>query len=106
MEQRREQYIRASNSALAYIEEKLSFDPNTTDVIPKKELYRHYVEWCRSENLPSKRMAELTKTIQQNMPNIRDGSTTLPNRERARVWYSLKVEGFNPEQKTLQAEEP
>lgn len=100
MNERREQYIKASNSAKAFIETRLEFDPDPSP-IPKNTVYRLYIEFCKKENIPAKRKAEFTKTMNMEMPNITDAVSTTKNRKSVRVWKNLHVKGYKNEQKTL-----
>lgn len=89
-EERRKRYIHASNTALAFIEERLETTNNPEDVICKNELYKYYVTWCKKQNLPPKRQAELTKEMKRQLPKADDIIAKDRNRKSYRAWRYLK----------------
>jgi putative DNA primase/helicase len=73
-EELRSRYIKASNSAQAYIEENLEYTPEHTAKIEERELYETYVKWCNQNNLPTKRKAEFTQQLYQSLPGVKQTS--------------------------------
>jgi putative DNA primase/helicase len=87
----RTDYIRKSNSAKAFIEERLDYDPSPDVFVSQQDLYQKYCFYCAKQRLPSVAKATLTKNMSQFMP-----SSALTQRrigeagERRSVWTNIK----------------
>ncbi len=68
LDELRAQYIRKSNSAKAYIEEKLDYSNDSEDIIPEAELYQKFVFFCQNEGLPSLPKGAFTQAMHQYLP--------------------------------------
>ena len=71
-EQERERYLASSNSALAYIESHVEYSINEEDRITKEDLYASYAKYCRENNLPIMRQADVTTTMRQTIPDAKE----------------------------------
>jgi putative DNA primase/helicase len=89
-EKKREEYMRKSNSAKAFVEECLENDTDPEHTITKDSLYRIYINYCLKNSLPTTTKAQLTQNINQyasyaEETHIREGITT------ERAWRHLKL---------------
>jgi len=71
-EQERERYLASSNSALAYIENHVETILEEKERITKEDLYAAYVTYCKANDLPIMRPADLTLTMRQAIPNAKE----------------------------------
>jgi putative DNA primase/helicase len=71
-EQERERYLASSNSALAYIESHVEYSNEEKDRITKEDLYTIYVKYCKENDLPVMRQADLTTTMRQAIPDAKE----------------------------------
>lgn len=88
-DQQREDYIRASNSAKAYIEAELEVTKNHEDIILYDELYSKYCVWCKNENLPSVTKSEFTKNMNQFLPEAKM-TTVSVKKKTVRAWRFVR----------------
>ena len=70
IEDLRSQYIRKSNSAKAFIEERLEQTQNAKDFIEETELYQNYILFCNKEKLPTMQKRSFTINMQQFCPQV------------------------------------
>ena len=90
LDQQRKTMIWASNSAKAYIMEKLETTKDRDDELTKDTLYSSYITFCKQNSLFAKDAATLTKSIKQLLPEAQE--VTL--REGIKVthgWRFLKI---------------
>jgi P4 family phage/plasmid primase-like protien len=73
MEQQRKEYIRKSNTAMAYIEENLELKMDPDAFIEERELYEKYVSWCQKNKCKPTRKAEFTQTLYLTLPGVEQG---------------------------------
>jgi putative DNA primase/helicase len=71
-EQERERYLASSNSALAYIESHVEYSNEEKDRITKEDLYAAYVTYCKANDLPIMRQADVTTTMRQAIPDAKE----------------------------------
>ena len=71
-EQERERYLASSNSALAYIESHVEYSTEEKDRVTKEALYAAYVTYCKANDLPVMRQADLTTTMRQAIPDAKE----------------------------------
>jgi len=71
-EQERERYLASSNSAQAYIESHVEYSLEETDHVTKEDLYAAYVTYCKANDLPVMRQADLTLTMRQVIPDAKE----------------------------------
>jgi putative DNA primase/helicase len=71
-EQERERYLASSNSALAYIEGHVEYSIKEKDRITKEDLYASYAKYCRENDLPIMRQADVTTTMRQTIPDAKE----------------------------------
>lgn len=98
----RTEYIRKSNSAKAYIEEKLMYVNDSTVFTVKKELYRKYVAYCTLERLLPMQQRQLTIAMQQYMPLAKEKQIRVETKPTW-VWQFVRE---REEQETLPTETP
>ncbi len=88
LEDYRQQYIRSSNSAEAFIDENLTYVGDPDKYIEKEQLYKLYGIWSEKHRLPTKREAEFTKNLKQLMPKV-DMERKRLDGKRKRCWVFL-----------------
>jgi len=69
IEELRSHYMRKSNSAKAFIEEQLEYDPDG-NLIPVSIMYERYIIFCQDNNLPSTQKRTFTINMQQLLPKV------------------------------------
>jgi len=89
-EELRSQYIAASNSAKAFIEECLEYNQSHETKIPEEELYRTYIHYCRGNNLPTMRKANFTQNMHQYLPEAKQTNARI-NGKTVHVWQHVKL---------------
>lgn len=91
IEATREQYIRKSNSAKAFAEERLVREDG--EIIRKDELYNTYLTFCQDNQLPALPKGNLTQLIPMTIPEARETQRRLdgPKKATTRVWENIKV---------------
>jgi len=95
IEELRTQYIRKSNSAKAFIEEQLIYEPDPKAFIIATELYEKYILFCRANNLPSMQKRFLTQNMQQHLPQAKYTTQRVdPKKKLAKVWQFVKLVTF------------
>jgi len=85
-EETREQYIKSSNPAQAFVEEKLTTDPN--GVLTKDEVYNAFVEYCKTNNLPTITKSSLSHALPQFI-TVEAGHTRRLGKN-TRSWKGIK----------------
>jgi len=91
IEELRKQYIRKSNSAKAFIEEKLYYENDPTAIIPTNDLYQKYIFFCQTNHLPTMQKRFLTLNIQEHLPQARQTMQRIgPKKKGTRVWQYVK----------------
>lgn len=90
IEDLRKQYIRKSNSAKAFIEEKLFYENDPAATIPTTTLYRQYVMFCRQNGLPTMGKRSLTINMQEHLPQARQTMIRISGKG-TRVWQFIKT---------------
>lgn len=71
-EEIRQQYMRQSNSAKAYIEQELELAESPDAWIQKEILFAEYVAWCNHQNLLPLDKRTLTSNIQRIIPKAQE----------------------------------
>jgi len=89
LEKLRTQYIRQSNSAKSYIEEKLEASNNDKDIIVERDLYEKYITFCVSNNLPTMKKRNFTENMQQYLPRAKQSMVRIEGKG-VHVWQFLK----------------
>jgi phage/plasmid-associated DNA primase len=89
-EQERERYLASSNSALAYIENHVEPSLEEKDRITKEDLYAAYVTYCKVNDLPVMRQADLTTIMRQAVPDAREVQFRVGT-ERKKGWAHVTV---------------
>ena len=59
--QKRDRYLNYSNSAIAFCQSKLEYDPDSK--LPTEEIYLKYVEFCKVKKLPAKENAQFFQKL-------------------------------------------
>ena len=90
LEDIRNEYIRKSNSAKAYIEENLVYENDPAAIIPANELYSKYVIYCQKQELPSMPKRSFTQNMEQWLPQAKN-TTARINNKVIRVWQFVKI---------------
>jgi len=88
MAELRNQYIRRSNSAKAFIEECLEYSSNPENYVTTDEMYANYIEFCENNNLRSMRKRFLTINMQQYKPKVTINQIRIKGKQ-ARVWQNV-----------------
>lgn len=91
IEQMRAQYIRKSNSAKAFIEEKLEPENDPKAFIIETELYSIYVLFCEKEKLPSMPKRNFTMNMQQFASFAKQTTERVEGKKGVHVWQYLKM---------------
>jgi len=86
MEERRARYIRNANSAKAFIEERLVYNPD--EYILVSTLYENYVLFCRENKLASTAKRVLTINMQQYLPRAQKIQKRV-NQKITWVWQNV-----------------
>ena len=89
-EQERERYLASSNSALAYIESHVEPSLEEKDRITKVDLYAAYVTYCKANDLPIMRQADLTTIMRQAIPDAKEVQFRVGT-ERKKGWAYVTV---------------
>lgn len=104
IEATREHYIRNSNSAKAFIEESLEFDPDPEKKIPVVDLYEKYITFCKTNQIASMQKRQFTINMQQHLPQARKVTQRIRNKP-VKVWQYVKLIGVtnlaDPEQQKI-----
>lgn len=91
LEDLRKQYIRKSNSAKAFIEEKLVYENDPAAIIPKTELYQKYIFFCLENHLPSMQKRFLTINMQEYLPQAKQTMQRIgPQKKVTHVWQYIQ----------------
>jgi len=91
LEEMRGIYIKKSNSARAFIEEKLEYTPEADAILTKEELYEKYIEYCNQNNLPSTTKGKLTENIHQYLPQAKLTQRRMgEEKQQTHVWQYIK----------------
>jgi putative DNA primase/helicase len=89
-EQERERYLASSNSALAFIESHVEPSLNEKDRVTKEDLYTAYVTYCKANDLPIMRQADVTTTMRQAIPDAKEAQFRI-GKERKKGWTYVTV---------------
>ena len=95
-EQERERYLASSNSALAYIESHVKSSLDEKDRITKEDLYAAYVIYCKANDLPVMRQADLTTTMKQAVPDAKETRIRVAGHEK-HGWSYVNVSSESSE---------
>ena len=68
VEEIRLQYIRRSNSALAYFNDKVTITDSPDDCVFTDDWFRDYVTYCHNRKIKAKSQGEFTQTAKQHLP--------------------------------------
>ena len=68
VEEIRLQYIKRSDSALAYFEDKVTCTNDSNDYVFTDQWFRNYVTYCHINNLKAKTQGEFINTVKQHSP--------------------------------------
>ena len=91
IEELRQQYIRKSNSAKAFIEEKLVYEIDPAIYTPKAELYQKYIFFCQKNHLPSMQKRLLTLNMQEYLPQAKQTMIRIgPQKKGTHVWQYVR----------------
>lgn len=93
VEELRTQYIRKSNSAKAYVEENLVYDPSEKAYIAEIELYEKYILFCQTNKLPSMPKARFTQNIHQFLPQTKQTNERILGKV-THVWKFIRIVEF------------
>jgi P4 family phage/plasmid primase-like protien len=86
----REQYVKASNPAQAFIETCLDPDDDREAIILKDDLYNAYVDYCNSNKLKSVQKNVFSQKLAQFMPSARPAQKRIDGGKRVHAWQYLK----------------
>lgn len=95
----REQYIRQSNSAKAFIEEQLEPSGEPSDWIDETTLYSQYAAYCQENKLPSKPKRNFTMEMKQHMPHAKQTKQRVEHGE-IHVWQYILPNGWKYDKPT------
>jgi phage/plasmid-associated DNA primase len=90
IEQTRLQYIRTSDSCMAFIEETTEIDIEPDAYIADDVLYAAYVTYCRTNRLPVQKKAQLTIALQKTRPEATHTVLRVLGKN-THVWKFLKT---------------
>jgi len=90
IEELRTQYIRKSNSAKAFIEEKLEYTNDSNAKISGPDLYAKYAIFCQTNKLPSMQKRFFTQNMQQHLPQAKP-TTMRVGKKTVRAWQYIKI---------------
>ncbi|MGA2682067.1 MAG: phage/plasmid primase, P4 family [Candidatus Bathyarchaeia archaeon] len=62
------QYIKRSDSALAYFEDRVKCTSDSTDYVFTDQWFRDYVNYCLANNLKPKTQGDFINTVKQHLP--------------------------------------
>jgi len=88
----RAQYIRSSDSCLAFIEECTEVDQESEPFIfiSEEDCYRKYIMYCAEHRVQKKDKGSLTKAIQKFRPEVERAQIRVLDK-RSRVWKYLSI---------------
>jgi len=87
IEEQRAQYLRASAPVKAFVMDKLVHAPG--EVITKNDLYRKFLQYCKSLNLPTTGKYKFGRELVQHMPTVQEMQIKVRDRS-TRVWADIK----------------
>jgi len=91
LEELRKQYVRKSNSAKAFIEEKIVYENDPSAIIPKAELYQKYIFFCQENHLPSMQKRFLTINMQEYLPQAKQTMQRIgPQKKVTHCWQFIQ----------------
>lgn len=90
----REQYVKASNPAQAFIEACLDPDESYEAIILKDDLYNAYVDYCSDNRLKSVQKNIFSQKLVQFMPSARPVQKRTDGGRRVHAWRYVK---YKPE---------
>jgi len=91
LEELRTNYIKKSNSSRAFIEECLQYSPNHESIISHEELYMKYIEYCKTNNLPSTTKGKLTENLHQYLPQAKLTKERItPKEQPVKAWVFIE----------------
>lgn len=82
-------YTRKSNSARAFVEEKLEYTNDPKTFLLESELYHAFIKWCIKEDLPSVPKATFTKAMQEFCPDAKQTKQRILGKPTP-VWQFVK----------------
>lgn len=88
MEELRNQYIRRSNSAKAFIEESIKYDPNPNKIITTTQMYKNYIDFCTTNNLHSMKKRIFTINMQQYLSKVTQTQRRI-DKKTTWVWQNV-----------------
>jgi putative DNA primase/helicase len=83
-------YIRQSNSAKAFVEEKLEFVNDRRQYIPK--LYEEFILFCKSEHLPTMPQRTVIATLKKMIPGVERAQR---GSGKSRIWVYTNLKFKN-----------
>jgi putative DNA primase/helicase len=108
VEQIRLQYIRRSDTALAYFEDKVTITDDSNDYVFVDWWFRDYVTYCHATKLKAKTQGEFINTIKQHLPGA-EKARIRPDYEKGELkpnplaaWRYVKVVPTVPTVPTFQ----
>jgi P4 family phage/plasmid primase-like protien len=92
VEEVRKEYIKRSNSALAYFEEKVKITDEPEDYVFTDAWFRDYVTYCHQNKLRSKKLGEFLKTVKDYLPGAEKTKIRVGGRDTAPLsaWRYVK----------------
>jgi len=95
MAELRNQYIRRSNSAKAFVEECLEFSSDANKYVTTDKMYANYIEFCQNNKLRSMTKRILTLNMQQYQPHITKTQRRI-RKKRVWVWQNVTTVTSSP----------
>ena len=89
VEETRQQYIRTADSCQSFIEESTEIDTEPNAIITDEVLYTAYVNFCKVNNLPIQKKAQLTIAMQRTRPESKHTMQRILGKG-THVWQYLK----------------
>jgi putative DNA primase/helicase len=91
VEELRNQYIRKSNPAKAFIEEKLEYVNDPKVYIEEAELYQKFILYCNSGNLPTMPKRSFTLNMQEFCPDAKQTTQRILGKSGIHVWQFIRL---------------
>jgi len=90
LEDLRTKYIRQSNSAKAYIEENLAYDPSDKAIVAESALYEKYITFCTDNGLHTMKKRNLTENMHQYLPHAKQTNARIDGKV-THVWQYVII---------------
>jgi P4 family phage/plasmid primase-like protien len=91
VEEQRGQYIRKSNSAKAFIEERLETSDDSKKYVEEAKLYQNFILFCNDQKLPTMPKRSFTINMQEFCPGAKQTTQRVGGKPGVHVWQYVEI---------------